>query len=83
MTFSEFASASSATTPTQRGVWHRPSTADANASKTLPFMSDAQARRMPGRRELVFPLVPCIAVYSVTDNAVEVSRIFHGAQDWP
>lgn len=23
------------------------------------------------------------AVYRVTDNAIEISRIFHGAQDWP
>ena len=39
--------------------------------------------RMPGRRELVFPALPYIAVYRVTDYAVEISRIFHGAQDWP
>jgi plasmid stabilization system protein ParE len=36
--------------------------------------------RMSGRRELVFP--PCIAVYQVKD-VVEISRIYHGAQDWP
>jgi plasmid stabilization system protein ParE len=24
-----------------------------------------------------------IFVYQVTDNSVEISRIFHGAQDWP
>jgi toxin ParE1/3/4 len=37
--------------------------------------------RMSGRRELVF--VPYIAVYQVKQNAVEISRIYHGAQDWP
>jgi len=29
-----------------------------------------------------FPL-PYIVVYQVTQQAVEISRIFHGAQDWP
>jgi toxin ParE1/3/4 len=40
------------------------------------------SRRMDGRRELVFPPLPYIAVYQVKENAVEISRIFHGAQDW-
>ena len=37
--------------------------------------------RMSGRRELVFS--PYIAVYQVKEHAVEMSRIYHGAQDWP
>jgi toxin ParE1/3/4 len=37
--------------------------------------------RIRGRRELVFP--PYIAVYQVKEHAVEISRIYHGAQDWP
>lgn len=36
--------------------------------------------RMSGRRELVFS--PYIAVYQVKEHAVEISRIYHGAQDW-
>jgi len=40
------------------------------------------SRRMPGWRELVFPPLPYIAVYLVTEEAVEITRIFHGAQDW-
>jgi len=39
--------------------------------------------RVPGRRELVFAGLPYIAVYRVTDDTVQISRIFHGAQDWP
>ncbi len=39
--------------------------------------------RMAGRRELVFPSLPYIAVYQVTARGIEISRIFHGAQDWP
>jgi plasmid stabilization system protein ParE len=38
---------------------------------------------MPGRRELAFPPLPYIVVYQVKEHAVEISRIFHGAQDWP
>jgi plasmid stabilization system protein ParE len=32
---------------------------------------------------LAFPPLPYIVVYRVVDEAVEISRIFHGAQDWP
>ena len=39
--------------------------------------------RMSGRRELVLPPLPYMAVYQVTDPAVEISRILHGAQDCP
>ena len=39
--------------------------------------------RMRGRRELVFPSLPYIVVYQVKTNAVEISRIYHSAQDWP
>lgn len=37
--------------------------------------------RMSGRRELVFS--PYIVVYQVKEHAVEISRIYHGAQNWP
>jgi toxin ParE1/3/4 len=37
--------------------------------------------RMSGRRELVF--APYIVVYQIEEHAVEISRIYHGAQDWP
>jgi plasmid stabilization system protein ParE len=38
---------------------------------------------MNGRRELTFPSLPYIAVYQVKQDAIEISRIFHAAQDWP
>jgi len=41
------------------------------------------SRRMSGRRELTFPPLPYIAVYQVKQGAVEISRVFHAAQDWP
>jgi toxin ParE1/3/4 len=48
----------------------------------FPYIGRASSR-MTGRRELVFPPLPYIVVYQVTQQAVEISRIFHGAQDWP
>jgi toxin ParE1/3/4 len=41
------------------------------------------SRRLAGRRELTFAPWPYIVVYRITSNAIEISRIFHGAQDWP
>jgi plasmid stabilization system protein ParE len=41
------------------------------------------SRRLDGRRELVFASLRYIPVYRPTDRAVEISRIFHAAQDWP
>ena len=41
------------------------------------------SRRLAGRRELTFPPLPYIVVYQVTPKTVEISRIFHAAQDWP
>jgi plasmid stabilization system protein ParE len=39
--------------------------------------------RMSGRRELAFPPLPYIAVDRVKENVIEISRIFHGAEDGP
>jgi len=50
--------------------------------RDFPNMGRA-SRRLSGRRELAFPPLPYIAVYQVKEDAVEISRIFHGAQDWP
>ena len=50
--------------------------------KDFPQLGRASSR-IPGRRELVFAPLPYIAVYQVTEQAVEISRIFHGAQSWP
>jgi toxin ParE1/3/4 len=50
--------------------------------KDFPNIGRA-SRRMAGRRELTFAPLPYIVVYQVKPDAVEISRIFHGAQDWP
>ena len=50
--------------------------------KDFPNLGRASTR-LPGRRELTFAPLPYIVVYQVKTHAVESSRIFHGAQDWP
>jgi toxin ParE1/3/4 len=50
--------------------------------KDFPNLGRA-SHRMAGRRELTFSPLPYIVVYQVKPDAVEISRIFHGAQDWP
>lgn len=50
--------------------------------QTFPNRGRASLR-LAGRRELVFPPLPYIVVYQVTQETVEISRIFHAAQDWP
>jgi plasmid stabilization system protein ParE len=39
--------------------------------------------RIAGTRELVFVPLPYIAVYRVEEDAVEILRLYHSAQDWP
>ncbi len=47
------------------------------------FPNRGRVGRMKGRRELVFPSLPYIVVYQVKADAVEISRIYHAAQNWP
>ena len=47
------------------------------------FPNRGRVGRMKGRRELVFPSLPYIVVYRIKEHRVEISRIFHAAQDWP
>ncbi len=43
-----------------------------------------RAGREEGTRELLFPPLPYVAVYRVKEEgAVEILRIYHGAQDRP
>ena len=53
----------------------------------ITSLKDFPRRGRPGRetgtRELVFTRLPYIVVYRSGDDAVEVLRIMHGAQDWP
>jgi toxin ParE1/3/4 len=47
------------------------------------FPKRGRTGRIEGTRELVVGRLPWIAVYRVRDDAVEVVRIYHGAQNWP
>jgi toxin ParE1/3/4 len=47
------------------------------------FPNRGRIGRIKGRRELVFPPLPFIVVSQVKAEAVEISRIYHAAQDWP
>jgi addiction module RelE/StbE family toxin len=50
------------------------------ALKTFP--NRGRPGRERGTRELVFTSLPYIAVYRVAGEIVEISRIWHGAQEW-
>jgi toxin ParE1/3/4 len=47
------------------------------------FPHRGRCGRIEGSRELVLAPLPYIAVYRIKGQMVEVSRIYHGAQDWP
>jgi addiction module RelE/StbE family toxin len=52
-----------------------------HALKDFPHLG--RPGRMKGRRELTFSPLPYIVVYQIKEYAVEISRVYHGAQDWP
>jgi toxin ParE1/3/4 len=47
------------------------------------FSNLGRVGQVTGTRELVFTPMPYIAVYRVKENAVEILRVYHAAQDWP
>jgi len=49
----------------------------------INFPKRGRLGRIRGKRELLFPGLPYIAVYRLKTDAVEISRIYHAAQDWP
>lgn len=46
------------------------------------FPNQGRLGRVPGTRELVFPSLPFVAIYEVSED-VRILRILHGAQKWP
>jgi len=51
--------------------------------KLVPFPQRGRPGRKKSTREVVFPGLPFLAVYRVRGDAIEISRILHGAQKWP
>jgi toxin ParE1/3/4 len=47
------------------------------------FPECGRTGRKPDTRELVFSGLPYLAVYRVQEDAVQIVRILHGAQQWP
>jgi toxin ParE1/3/4 len=47
------------------------------------FPNRGRPSTIKGRRELMFPPLPYIVVYQVKKYAVEISRVYHAAQEWP
>jgi toxin ParE1/3/4 len=51
--------------------------------KLKAFPNLGRSGQVEGTREMVFTSLPYIAVYRVKENAVEILRVYHAAQDWP
>jgi len=47
------------------------------------FPNRGRAGRIVGTRELILAPLPYIVIYRITADAVEIVRIYHGAQNWP
>jgi len=47
------------------------------------FPGRGRPGRKPDTRELIFTGLPFLAVYRLREDAVEITRILHGAQKWP
>lgn len=52
-------------------------------SSLLMFPNRGRPGKKEGTRELVLTPLPYVVVYTVTDDAIFVVRILHGAQKWP
>jgi toxin ParE1/3/4 len=47
------------------------------------FPNRGRTGRVNGTREVPLPRLPFVVVYRVKENAVEIVRLLHGAQQWP
>jgi toxin ParE1/3/4 len=53
------------------------------ARRLLDFPASGRVGRIAGTRELVINGTPYIAAYAITETAVRILRVLHGAQEWP
>jgi addiction module RelE/StbE family toxin len=67
---------------------HHPRYRSATMRKLYRTVSDLKKWPLRGRpgseagtRELLFPPTPYVAVYRIMDQAIEIMRIYHAAQD--
>jgi toxin ParE1/3/4 len=54
-----------------------------NISSLSSFPHRGRIGRLEGTRELPVPSLPFLVVYRVTQDAVEIAGVIHGAQRWP
>ena len=55
----------------------------AAARRLIDFPASGRVGRIAGTREMVIKGTPYVAAYSVTQSAVRILRVLHGAQAWP
>jgi addiction module RelE/StbE family toxin len=53
------------------------------AGSLTRFPNRGRPGRVEGTRELILPSLPFIVVYRVSEHAVEIADVLHGAQRWP
>lgn len=64
------------------------------AEKVLAYISDeiqhlsdhtyiGRSGRVPGTRELILTKVPFIIPYQVTEDTLEILRVYHTSRKWP
>jgi toxin ParE1/3/4 len=54
-----------------------------NIGSLSSFPHRGRVGRVEGTRELPVPALPFLVVYRVTQEAVEITGVIHGAQRWP
>ncbi len=59
-----------------RAIYHAP-------AALLQFPYRGRPGRKEGTRELVLSPLPYIVVYRISNDAIHILRILHGAQKWP
>ncbi|MFT2214799.1 type II toxin-antitoxin system RelE/ParE family toxin [Rhizobium giardinii] len=51
--------------------------------RLMDFPASGRVGRLAGTRELVINGTPYVAAYAITETAVRILRVLHGAQEWP
>jgi toxin ParE1/3/4 len=54
-----------------------------NIGSLSSFPHRGRLGRVEGTRELPVPSLPFLVIYRVTQDAVEIAGVIHGAQRWP
>jgi len=55
----------------------------ADAHRLIDFPANGRVGRIAGTRELVINGTPYVVAYAVTQSAVRILRVLHGAREWP